>query len=237
MKITPLEIRQKTFERTLRGYDKDEVNAFLLSLSQEWERTVDEAKEWRIKLDATEKEVSKLREVESSLFKTLKTAETTGSNMIDQANKSAELTLRESQLKAESLVTEAKTKAKNTIEEAEMTARQMLDEMEDRLKALANQYKELEQHRDNLLADMKRMAGETIDRVERIRNTAREFSPDQHISLAKKETRKVVFPNEPEPAVKKVQPPAAEPVPALVEAKVAFTEEQKFQRSFFDDIQ
>jgi cell division initiation protein len=232
MKITPLEIRQKTFERTLRGYDKDEVNAFLLSLSQEWERTVDEAREWRIKLESTEKEVAKLREVESSLFRTLKTAETTGASVIDQANKSAELTLRESQMKAEALMTEAKTKARNTIEEAEMTARQMMDEMEERLKALAEQYKQLEQHRDNLLADMKRMAGETIDRVERIKNSNKDFSPEKHISLAKKEARKVLFPNEVEPAPKLVP---AETV--IVETKVAFTEEQRFQRSFFDDIQ
>ncbi|MFM8349305.1 MAG: DivIVA domain-containing protein, partial [Bacteroidota bacterium] len=28
MKITPLDIRQKTFEKNLRGYDKDEVSAF-----------------------------------------------------------------------------------------------------------------------------------------------------------------------------------------------------------------
>ena len=41
MKITPLEIRQKNFEKKLRGYDKDEVSAFLLSLSNEWERLVD----------------------------------------------------------------------------------------------------------------------------------------------------------------------------------------------------
>lgn len=232
MKITPLEIRQKTFERTLRGYDKDEVNAFLLSLSQEWERTVDEAKEWRIKLESTEKEVSKLREVESSLFRTLKTAETTGANVIDQAQKSAELMVRESQLKSEALIAEAKAKAKNKLEETEATTRQMIEEMEDRLKALTEQYKELELHRDNLLADMKRMAGETIDRVERVRNTAREFSPDQHIAKAKRETRKVVFPNEQE-VVKKVVVEEA----VLVEAKVAFSEEQKFQRSFFDDIQ
>lgn len=72
MKITPLEIRQKAFEKVLRGYDKDEVNAFLQTLSQEWERSLDESKEIRIKLEATEREVSKLREVESSLFKTLK---------------------------------------------------------------------------------------------------------------------------------------------------------------------
>lgn len=160
--------------------------------------------------------------------------------MIDQANKSAELLLRESQLKAEALLTEAKTKAKNAIEEAEMTTRQMLEEMEERLKSLSNQYKELESHRDNLLADMKRMAGETIDRVERVKNTAREFNPEQHISFARKEARKVIFPNETDVTPKKqvrqeaVRP---EPIPVLAEAKVTFTEEQKFQRSFFDDIQ
>ena len=28
MRITPLDIRQKTFEKNFRGYDKDEVNGF-----------------------------------------------------------------------------------------------------------------------------------------------------------------------------------------------------------------
>ncbi|MFO0266274.1 MAG: DivIVA domain-containing protein, partial [Cyclobacteriaceae bacterium] len=83
MKVTPLEIRQKTFDRTLRGYDKDEVNAYLLSLSQEWERMQDECKEYKFKLDAAEREVTKLREVETSLFKTLKTAEDTGASVIE----------------------------------------------------------------------------------------------------------------------------------------------------------
>jgi cell division initiation protein len=82
MRITPLEIRQKTFEKNFRGYEKDEVNAFLLTLSQEWERMQDENKELRIKLEATEREVQKLREVESSLYKTLKTAEDTGRQQI-----------------------------------------------------------------------------------------------------------------------------------------------------------
>jgi len=50
MKITPLEIRQKEFEKKLRGYDKEEVNAFLESLSKEWERVLDENKEYKIKL-------------------------------------------------------------------------------------------------------------------------------------------------------------------------------------------
>ena len=52
MKITPIEIRQKTFEKHFRGYDKEEVNAFLLTLSQEWERLVDENKESRFRLES-----------------------------------------------------------------------------------------------------------------------------------------------------------------------------------------
>lgn len=231
MKITPLEIRQKTFERTLRGYDKDEVNAFLLSLSQEWERTIDECKELRIKHESAEREVAKLREVESSLFRTLKTAEDTGSNLIDQANKSAELLLRESQMKSEALITEAKTKARNQIEEAEVTTRQLVEEMEERLKNLSEQYKTLELHRDNLLADMKRIAGETIDRVERVKTMSREFSADQFLSVAKKETRKTLFPNELEQAARKL---LTETV--VVETKVAVAE-TSVPRSFFDDIQ
>ncbi|MBX2901273.1 MAG: DivIVA domain-containing protein [Cyclobacteriaceae bacterium] len=237
MKITPLEIRQKTFEKVLRGYDKDEVNAFLLTLSQEWERTLDEAKELRIKLEGTEREVSKLREVESSLYKTLKTAEDTGASVIGQANKTAELILKENQLKADAIMNEAKTKAKNAMEEAEMLSRQLLDEMEDRLKSLNQHYKTLELHRDNLLADLKRMAGETIDRVERAKSAARDFDPDQHLALAKRESKKMLFPNaELENEIKKSlqQPVHTETSKAVT---VETTQVHIHQRSFFDDIQ
>jgi cell division initiation protein len=235
MKITPLEIRQKAFEKALRGYDKDEVNAFLLSLSQEWERALDEAKELRIKYETSEREVSKLREVENSLYKTLKTAEDTGANVIGQANKAAELHMRETQLKAEGMLNEAKVKAKDTIELAEVTSKQMLEEMEDRLKALVQQYKGLETYRDNLLSDLKRMAGETIDRVDRMRTVAREFDPEQHLNMAKRETKKALYPNADfENGIKKT----ASAQQVLVESAAAvLVEEKKAQKSFFDDIQ
>jgi cell division initiation protein len=203
----------------------------LQSLSQEWERTLDEVKEVRIKYEATEREVTKLREVESSLYKTLKTAEDTGANVIEQANKTAELVLREAQMKADAMLNEAKAKAKNTIEEAEFVSKQMLAEMEDRLKMLGQHYKTLELHKDNLLADMKRLAGETIDRVERAKAAAREFDPDQHLALAKRETKKALFPNaELEREIKSSMAlPTEEPEQLKVEVKI--------QRSFFDDIQ
>jgi len=232
MKITPLEIRQKTIERNLRGYDKDEVNGFLLTLSQEWERNQDELKELRVKLESAEREVAKLREVETSLFRTLKTAEDTGASVIEQANKSAELSMRESQLKAEALLNEARLKAKNTIDEADQNARQLLAEMEEQLKSLADQYKSLQSQKDNILSDMKRLAEETLDRVERMEGSGRVFDPDKHVSGAKRQVRKSIFPNE----VERKPVPVPVPTPALSESKVGASPDG-LPKSFFDDIQ
>lgn len=241
MKITPLEIRQKSFERTMRGFDKDEVTAFLVTLSQEWERLIDETKELRIKFEASDREVSKLREVESSLYKTLKTAEDTGANMIEQATKTAELHLREAQFKADEIMNEAKHKAKDVIEESEVSSKALAEEMEDRLKELVEDYKKLEQQRDNLLSDLKRLSNETLERAERA-NKRDEFNPDQFFSKAKKDLKKIIYPNlepapTPAPMPVQVETPKAEPVPVKEEIKIVeVSVSSTTTRSFFDEI-
>ncbi len=241
MKITPLEIRQKAFERNFRGYNQDEVNAFLQTLSQEWERVGDESKELRIKLEACEREVLKLREVESSLFKTLKTAEDTGANVIEQARQSADLSMRESQLKVDAMLNEAKVKARNTIEEAEAKSKQTLVEMEDRLKAMVENYKKLESTRDELLLELKRISQDTIERVERIKNSQRSFDADQHVTQARKDIKKTIFPNvEFDPTPESVAMPStnSETDEELVVAKSLMAElnSRKATKSFFDEI-
>jgi cell division initiation protein len=246
MKITPLEIRQKNFERTMRGYDKDEVTAFLVTLSQEWERLIDETKELRIKYESSEREVSKLREVESSLYKTLKTAEDTGANLIDQASKTAELHLRESQLKADALLNEAKERAKNTMDEAEQSAKEIIEDMEQRLMDLVQDYKNLEMQRNNLVADIKRISSEALDRADRVKKTD-DFNPDQYLSRARKELKKIIYPNSepvnmkqpeaPKAEAPKVEPePAPAPVPVETKKTVVTEPQPAVARSFFDDI-
>ena len=238
MRITPLEIRQKTFEKNFRGYEKDEVHAFLMTLSQEWERVVDENKELKFKYESTEREIQKLREVESSLYKTLKTAEDTGASVIEQARKAADLHLQESQLRAEQMLNEAKTKARDAIEESEMRARQIIADMEDRLRGLIEHYKKLESTRDDMVSELKRLASEVMDKVERAKSNAKDFDPDNHLSVVKREARKVAFPNQDyeqsnraeqsedrneNEEVPEDQPAPAEPL-------------RRTQKSFFDEI-
>lgn len=240
MRITPLEIRQKSFEKNFRGYDKDEVNAFLLTLSQEWERALDDAKECRIKLEAAEREVAKLREVESSLYKTLKTAEDTGANVIEQARQAAELHLRESHMRAEGMLNEAKGKAKDTIEEADAKAKEILADMEDRLKVIVDQYKRLESSRDDLMADMKRIAGDALERVERAKAQAKNFDADQYLKNVRNENKKQNTPiAEPKQTVltPEVKETLVDKEIVLEQSTMVFSSGTKpVFKSFFDEI-
>src|SRR5690606_12289838 len=119
MRITPLEIRQKSFEKIFRGYDKDEVTAFLTLLSQEWEKINDEKKMLELKYEQSQKESEKLRQVEGSLFRTLKSVEDTGAAIIEEANKTAELILQDARQKAAEVTADAEKQAREKIDAAE----------------------------------------------------------------------------------------------------------------------
>lgn len=191
MKITPLEIRQKEFEKGFRGYDKDDVNAFLASLSQEWEREMDMQKECKMKLEAAEKEVAKLREVESSLYKTLKTAEDTGANVVSQANRTAELHLKETQMKADQLLMDAQNRAKAIVDDANNKAQTILEEMEDELKEVSEGFKQLENHRDNVVEELKNLSNGLLDKVRKIEDRMQHVDIESHLKRARKAVKKI----------------------------------------------
>ncbi len=236
MKITPLEIRQKTFEKNFRGYEKDEVHAFLTTLSQEWERIVDENKELRFKFESTEREIQKLREVENSLYKTLKTAEDTGASVIDQAKKAADLNIRESQLKADGIMNEAKMKAKDTIEESEVRARQIIADMEERLKALVDNYKKMESTREDMVSELKRLASEVMEKVERSRNMTKDFDADHHLFTVRREAKKISFPNLDYEKSSNKELPAQNETSRLEQQEIPEEQPKKTHQSFFDAI-
>jgi len=245
MKITPLEIKQKTFEKKIRGYDKDEVAAFLLSLSHEWEQLQESLKELQMKYDHSQDEVKKLREVESSLFKTLKTAEDTGANMIDQANKTAELHLRETQMNADALLNEAKSTARNTIEQAEAKAQKIIAAMDEEMKKMSQTYKELVNIRDNMATELRHISSDTMGRVEKMMERLPANNVEELLAKGKKvsQTEKnqaIIKPKSSE----KDRPPKEEPDKSEKQDKAEEQQEELYSgegespedTSFFDEI-
>jgi cell division initiation protein len=242
MKITPIEIRQKSFEKVFRGYDKEEVDGFLLSLSQEWERIIDENKEYRIKLEMAEKEVKKLREVETSLYRTLKTAEDTGTHLIEQANKSAEMQMREAQVKADSLLREARSKAQYMVQEADNKAKQALQETISELKAMEKDVRIIENQKDNLITELRSIVTDISEKVNRIEAKSSRISFDSKVNEVKtfleqrSEPPQYIVPeNEAattySQSVKSTPPSEPEPTPQAAEPR-----QPASGGSFFDEI-
>ncbi len=176
MRVTPLEIRQKSFDKKMRGYDKEAVDSFLLSLSHEWERLVDENKQTKQQFEQSQQEVKKLREVEESLFKTLKTAEDTGANLVEQASKSAELTLKEAQMNAEAILSDARSQVKDMFDEADEHVKHVLSGLENEVRNIKDDLKSAENLKYSAVRELKALADEIMDKTTKISNRKVEVS-------------------------------------------------------------
>ncbi|GAB4036083.1 DivIVA domain-containing protein [Spirosoma gilvum] len=167
MKITPIEIRQHTFEKGLRGYRPEDVDAFLVSLSQEWERVTGEYKMLKMQLELAEKELGKLKEIEMTLFRTLKTAEENSANITEQANKAGELYIAEARQKADEIVADARKRSALMVQDAENQARYLKDNILNDLKSLEHDFKALEGYKENLASQIRLLASNAVDSVDR----------------------------------------------------------------------
>jgi cell division initiation protein len=186
MKLTPIEIRQKQFnKRTLGGIDRDEVDAYLLTVSQAYEKLLEENHQIKERLQNSEREVAKLREIESSLYKTLKTAEDTGANMVEQARQQASLQLREAELRGETVLKESRWQAKSILDEARQEVKRIYEKLYNDVSKLEEECRQTERQRDALLADLLNLASDVVQKVERNQNRARtvNFSEASHLPI------------------------------------------------------
>lgn len=168
MKVTPLEIRQKQFEKkTFGGLDKDEVQAYLNSLSLAWEKMAEEQALLRSRLENSEKEAEKLREVEAALYKSIKAAEETGQKTVEQASQQARLIIQQARLKADTLLQESRRKAAKALEEAEEYSRKTYNEMVGQAKNLETELRHIENLKDAFLSEIKLIAKDLLEKAEK----------------------------------------------------------------------
>ncbi|AUD03204.1 DivIVA domain-containing protein [Spirosoma pollinicola] len=167
MKITPIEIRQHTFEKGLRGYRTEDVDAFLVSLSQEWERLTSEHKMLRMQLEIAEKELGKLKEVEMTLFRTLKMAEDTSTQITEQANSAGQKHVGEARQQADDILADARKRSALMVQDAENQARYLKDNILNDIKSLEHDFKALEGYKENLAVQIRTLANNAVDSVDR----------------------------------------------------------------------
>ena len=108
-KITPLDIQQRQFRVGFRGYDCDEVEAFLRSVAQSVEELVTENIALRERVETMEGQVGDLRKKETTLNDLLVNTQEMAETLKQTARREADLIQKEAELKAEDLLREAQT--------------------------------------------------------------------------------------------------------------------------------
>lgn len=221
MKFTPIEIRQHTFEKGLRGYKTEDVDAFLASLAEEWERVTSDYKMLKMQLELAEKELGKLKEVEMTLFRTLKTAEDTSTQITDQANKAGEKYISEAKQKADSLLADAKKRSSLMVQDAENQARYLKDNILNDLKSLEHDFKALENYKENLSVQIRTLAGNAVDSVDRFEKKFTKQNLKGKIDEVATQIKEELKQDDEKKALKNEQTPETEPVPAAPASSVA----------------
>lgn len=107
MKLSSLDIRKQEFSVRFRGYDQDEVDAFLSLLSEQWQELVDEHRRASDRIREQELKLEHYQKVEEALEEALKTARTTSRETIEQAERRAEALLEEAEARATKITAEA----------------------------------------------------------------------------------------------------------------------------------
>lgn len=98
---TPLDVRQAKFSSAMRGYERNEVNAFLLEAADGYEQASRENERLRqevVRLDAS---LAQYRELENALKGALMSAQKVADDMKENASQEAARIVREAEGRAE----------------------------------------------------------------------------------------------------------------------------------------
>jgi cell division initiation protein len=146
MRVTPLDILQKQFAQGRRGFDPDEVRAFLDEVRESLEEVLKDNQALKDLLLAREREIATLRENELGIKDTLLLARQLAADVRRAAHKEADVIVGEARLEGERVIATAHDEHRRTME-------QIL-----RLRALRQQYlahvRALLQSQDRILAEI-----------------------------------------------------------------------------------
>jgi len=117
MRITPLDVRSHPFRKRLSGYDREEVDAFLQMVAEDYEDLVREAEGQREQVIKLEVRVEDLAANEAVLQETLTTAQKLSEDLKRTAVKEAEVIVGEAEIKGEKILAAAHRRAAKLADE------------------------------------------------------------------------------------------------------------------------
>jgi len=135
MKFSPMSIKNQDFNKSIRGYDKEEVQAFLDKLSDEFENLQKELDQLKQDFDSANIKLNEFRRIEKNLQNTLLKAQESSTKSLESSRKQSSLMVKEAEIKASQILEKARESA-NEIRNAVINLREEKDLVVARLKSI-----------------------------------------------------------------------------------------------------
>ncbi len=153
MKVTPLDLRQQRFRTAMRGFDRDEVVAFLAEVADEYEQALRETDRLQVELGRLEATLDEHREHERNLRNTLLTAQRLADEIRANAEQEANRVVREAEGRSDLILQKALARSddiQRDIDGLRMKRREAENALEATITALRNalEFVKEQEHRD-----------------------------------------------------------------------------------------
>ncbi len=167
MKISPVSIKRQEFSKKMRGYDPEEVQAFLEKLADDIDELLNENEELNVVVETLNEKLNEFQKIEKNLQDTLLKAQESSTKAIESTKKQSNLMIKEAELKAAQIVEKARESA-NEIRSAVINLREERDLIVSKLKAIINSQAHLlevkvEQAGDEQVFPKKQAAPQKLD--------------------------------------------------------------------------
>ncbi len=121
MPLTPLDIHNKEFGKSFRGYDEDEVNEFLDQVIKDYELVIRDKKQLEEQMLDMKERLKHFSTIEETLNKSILIAQEAAEDVKGNAQKEAKLIIKEAEKNADRIINEALIKSRKvTIEFEEL---------------------------------------------------------------------------------------------------------------------
>ena len=119
MAIRPIDVRRKEFKSGFRGYDANQVDDFLDAVADEFERTYAENRRIAEELTVLKGRLEQFEELEGAIREALVHAQQVARDLRRNANKEAELTVREAKEQAHRILADSSARVERVQESYE----------------------------------------------------------------------------------------------------------------------
>lgn len=137
MKLSPISIKKQEFNKSMRGFDTDEVKAFLEKLSEDVEEIIKENDKLKFELEEAKEGLKEYRKIEKDLQGAVLKAQESTSRAAESAKRQASLIIKEAEIKASRIIDKAKESAAE-IRNSVMHLREERDLIIAKLKSIIN---------------------------------------------------------------------------------------------------